>query len=344
MLLVALVCAWGPASAQGARRAASDVTAAIRAYEELEYARAIQLLRHLLATDPGALTADARSEAETYLGAAEILSGRADSGARVFARLLHRDPRVRPDALVFPPEVTSVFEGVRREVRAVVAVVPEQAVVAGPDTAWPILMIASAPHTVRAVIRTEDGTVARVLYTGLMGDSLLLSWDGLDTAGVAVSSGSYRLVVASLDARATTEREYHLPFQLHARPADTLQHPSPPVPRPERGAVGPTVEALVGGFGGALALWLGPQLVADDAATAPTRLVLAGVVSVTGLVGALLQRPGRPIPNHVVWNREAAAQWQRRVEAITRLNAERRRHARLHLRAGTAVVVQGVQP
>src|SRR5207237_590646 len=90
--------------------------------------------------------------------------------------------RYRPDRLVFPPEVTSVFDNVRVETRAVVLVAPPDTEVSAGTGAFTFWVVASAFQTVEVTLRYQDGAPFRALYAGPMGDSLRVQWDGLDAA------------------------------------------------------------------------------------------------------------------------------------------------------------------
>jgi len=103
---------------------ASEVlSGAIRAYRDLEFDAAARMLRRVL-TPPLAIELDdsGRARALTYLGAAEHYRGRQDSAIAVFRRLVALAPDQRPDTLIFPPEITRLYEGVRSSVPPRIAV------------------------------------------------------------------------------------------------------------------------------------------------------------------------------------------------------------------------------
>jgi hypothetical protein len=104
-----LVAAPIPSAAQ--ERSAADVmTLAIAAYQNLDFDLAATLLQRALAGD---LSDSTRVRALTYLGAAEHYRVRDDSAVAVFTRLVVLAPRYRPDTLVFPPEITRIYDDVR---------------------------------------------------------------------------------------------------------------------------------------------------------------------------------------------------------------------------------------
>src|SRR6266511_1780871 len=98
----------------GGGAASEMMTGAIRAYQDLDFDAAARLLRRVL-TPPVAmeLTDDERARALSYLGAAEHYRGRHDSAMAVFRRLAVLSPRGQPDTLIFPPEITRLYDAVR---------------------------------------------------------------------------------------------------------------------------------------------------------------------------------------------------------------------------------------
>jgi len=109
--------------------ASQVINGAVRAYRDLEFDAAARLLRRVL-TPPLAIGLDdaERARALTYLGAAEHYRGRQDSAIAVFRRLIALAPRHRPDTLIFPPEITRLYDAVRSS-----AGVPPRIAVKAPD-------------------------------------------------------------------------------------------------------------------------------------------------------------------------------------------------------------------
>ena len=161
--------------------------------------------------------ASERVEGLVYLGAADLFRGRRDSAVAVFKRLVQLDPRYAPDHLVFPPEVTGVFDSVRALTKTVAIVVPPDTQVAPGAGNFSALVLASSFQTVDVTLRYEDGAPFRSLYAGPIGDSLHVLWDGLDAAGqlppdnVLMTLGGTALVYRDLhqaaDAGATYRRD-----------------------------------------------------------------------------------------------------------------------------------------
>ena len=111
MLVLALfVAAAQPLCAQGVS-GRDVITRAIAAYQDLDFDLAAGLLRRAL---DGQLADSDRVRALAYLGAAEHYRVRPDSAIAAFRQLATMAPGYQPDTLVFPPEVTIVFNEVRR--------------------------------------------------------------------------------------------------------------------------------------------------------------------------------------------------------------------------------------
>lgn len=322
---------------------ASDVmTRAVRAYRDLDFTVAASLLRRALTPPLVTGLGDAeRARALTYLGAAEHYRGRRDSATAVFRRLVALAPRHRPDTLIFPPEITRLYDEVRKRTQVVAVRLPADTEFSfgGRLVAW---LYPSAPHSVTVAISREDGHPLRTVYAGPIGDSLDVRWDGLDSTGALATGDRLWLTVTSPGAGGEVPR-VQVPLQVEVNGLDTLPH-SPPLSAnqllPERADRGTALRSLGGGLllaAGALTL---PSLVAPGERASGTRFAVAGALGVSGLVGYLSRPVGRPLPENAAINRARRDNWRRQEAAVTRQNAERVRAARLRIRIGTAVVFE----
>lgn len=341
--LLAVVATPGVGHAQ-----ADDLLAqGLRAYQNLDYDAAAALLRRSLT--PGgdrALSDSGRARAMMYLGATELFRGRRDSALAVFRRLVLHDPRYRADQLIFPPEVSNTYDLVRRVVPAVTAVADDGEILLG-DALYPVRLYASSFHEIQALITTDEGRVVRQLYIGPIGDSLVVRWDGLDSAGTGPARGRFALVVVSRNAQGQPLRRYQLALETTARVADSLPHPKPPAGvglQPERGSAGPAWRSLLGGLaaGGAAALL--PTLITGESSGSDMRFVVAGTLGLTGVVGFFVQRPGRVLARNVTANRAARDAWQRQLSATIEENARRRSDVRLRIHPGRVTRVEREVP
>ena len=318
--------------------------AGVRAYRDLEFHRAAGLLRRALARQSAAgAPAIGRNEALVYLGAADLFRGRSDSAVAVFRRLIMLDPRYRPDRLVFPPEVTSVFDSVRVQTKTVVIVVPRDTEIAAAAGSFPVWLVASSFQIVDVTLRYEDGAPFRSLYAGPIGDSLYVPWDGLDASGAAPPVRRVVLRVASRAPSGELGDIVQLPLDLRIVPADTLDWPPAPADSqllPERAASGPAVRSITGAIvlSGAIAAL--PALVGGPDVPSRPRLAVAGAVGIAGVLGYILHRPGRPLPDAMRANQAVREAWLLRVTAVKGENVRRLGNVRLAIHAGQATAIQ----
>jgi len=342
-----LLLAARPAPAR-AQRSAELVDRGVRAYQNLDYDNASTLIRRALASPtPDTLPPGERTRALTYLAASDFFRGRQDSAAAVFRRLVLTAPRARPDPLIFPPEVTTIFEAARRTTKVVAPALPADTTVQLGDARYPIPLYASSFHEVVVALEREDGRFVRGLYAGPIGDSLVVRWDGLDSAGVPIAGGRYLLSVTS---RATpggdVVRVVRVPIEVRATAGrDTL--PWPPGPDsllPERTPSGPALRTLAIGIASGAAALVLPSAVAQGSHPTGARFAVAGAVSLAGIFGYFAHKPGLPLPRNAVANRGRRAAWQVKADDVRRENAARRRQIRLTVRAGAPVVIDREGP
>lgn len=337
----------GAKSAAG-QAAGGSFAQGIRAYQNLEFGRAAATLRRDLAklSAAGASAAD-RVEGLAYLGAADLFRGRRDSAVAVFKRLVQLDPRYSPDRLVFPPEVTTVFDSVRALTKAVVIVVPPDTQVAlGTDNfgAW---VLASSFQTVDVTLRYEDGAPFRSLYAGPIGDSLRVQWDGLDAAGQLPPVSRVLLRVSSRAPTGEISTILQVPLDLRIERPDTLEWPAPPPDSaflPERLGGRSAVRALLGGALLSGAVVVLPSVVGGSGGPSGSRVAVAGTVGLAGMLGYLLHRPGRPIQANMRANQARRDAWQQEVATVTAENARRKGDVRLAVHAGPATAIQPRAP
>ncbi len=347
--LWALGCALGATPRWSSAQSSDSVLATgVRAYKNLEFDLAALLLRRDVTqlTAAGAPAAD-RAKGLVYLGAAELYRGRRDSAVAVFRRLVMLDPRYRPDRLVFPPEVTSLFDDVRLQTKTAAVEVPRDTTITPGAGTFAIKVIASSFQAVEVTLRATEGALLRALYVGPVGDSLNVQWDGLDGAGQPPTVNRLMLRVASRAPTGELAGIIQIPLDVRQSRLDTLPWPPPPTGSeflPERARGGPAGRALLGGLllSGAVAAL--PAIVGGTDTPSGPRLAVAGTIGLAGLVGSVLHRPGRPLAANVRANQALRDAWQRRVEATQADNARRRRDVRLVVRAGEATAIQARGP
>src|SRR5438309_2085826 len=134
----------------------------VKAYQALEYDAAAALLEQSLGRDSASGLADSlRARALTYLAATELFRGQRDSAVGAFRQLVLLNPRYRPDELIFPPQVTNLFQEVRRATRAIAVAVPPVTELRTRVERFTARVLASSLADVAVTLAQEDGTRGR---------------------------------------------------------------------------------------------------------------------------------------------------------------------------------------
>lgn len=326
----------------------SLIVTGMRAYKNLEFDVATVLLRRGVVQLTAAKAPVAqRAQGLVYLGAAELFRGRRDSAVAVFRRLVLLDPRYRPDRLVFPPEVTGVFDAVRLRTKTVAIVVPRDTEIPVQDGAFRAWLVASSFQTVNVTLLYENGTSFRPLYFGPIGDSLEVQWDGRDAAGQPVPVDRLLLRVASRAPTGELASLVQLPLDLKINRPDTLPWPDALANselRPERAASGPATRALLGGLLLSAAVVSLPAAVGSHDTPSGPRVAVASAVGVATALGYLLHRSGRPLPANIRANDAVREEWKARVAAVRAENARRLADVRLRVHAGDPAAIEAAGP
>jgi hypothetical protein len=324
---------------------ADDLVArAVRAYGDVELAAAVGYLRRWLASDAAQhAPQDTLERALTYLGAAEVLRGYPDSADAAFERLVELDPRGQIDQLIFPPAVTGRFAAVRANTKVVAVVVAPVTALHPGGAPFVARLYASSAHRLRVVLRRAAGGTVRTLYVGLIGDSLSVPWDGQDSSGSWVGSGSYVLEAYSAEAAEPPQRVVQLPLDVAVQAPDTVPAP-PPFPDslllPERRGAGAGMEALFGGLVVGAGVVVLPSLFAPDSRTPSLRFAVAGTVGVAGLIGFLRDLPGGTVAGNRRANQERRRAWDDSTRAVAERNRTRLAATTMVIRAGQPAVVR----
>jgi len=319
----------------------SLVASGIRAYRNLDFDAAAGFLvraHALLASRP-----DTALQARTlmYLAAVEIYRGRSDSAQTLFRTLVRLSPGYRVDRLVFPPEVTSVFDGARRRTPVVGAAFPRETEFPAGTDGFTARLVGSTFHQIHVEVRRSDTSVVRTLYTGPIGDSLSVSWDGRTAMDMPVTTGRYWLVIASLDSAGATGRVLRAPLDVITRNVDTLPVPLLPqtalLPeqRPGRGSW----VSLVGGVLLGAVTAGAPAAVASDATLSGGRFAAGTAMLVAGVVGFVVGRTPQPIPENIAANDSTRTAWRESVAGAVAENERRRATAAVWVRAGPPQVI-----
>ena len=323
-----------------AQAPAAYLARGMESYQALEYDAAAGWLRRAL-TPPlvDGISSTEQIRALAYLGATERFRGRTDSAAAAFRRMLRLDPQARPDPLVFPPEVTRLFEQVRAGYPIVRMVLPDEAIIDREHPSYRVTLAASTPHPLALTLDGPDGRVVDTLYAGPIGDTLSVTWDGRGHSGDAPPGGHYWITATSV-AEGPRSCRVRTPLDLTVRPLDTLPLPAPLradqlLPERAGGEEGP---AALGKSAFFAVMALALPLIAKDAKAGQTRIV-AGAIGAGGVVALIRYRPGRELSENAAANAVERARWQRRVARVAAENADRRRSSVLRLDAGRSFTV-----
>jgi len=187
-----------------------------------------------------------------------------------------------------------------------------------------------------------NGVPLRNLYSGGVGDSLQVLWDGRGETGAPAESGRYRLRVDSRGGDGRVVRSVDLPLDVTQLRADTLPLPAPPAASlllPEHTVPTSGGRALATGLAAAAAAMVLPSVVSSGTSGMGERFAVAGALGVAGVVGYQLQRRPQPIPENIAANQALRRTWQQQADSVRAVNAARLRALRLEIRAGAPRVV-----
>src|SRR2546428_10258447 len=215
-------------------QSASDLLGqGVRRYQALEYDAAAALLERSLVHDSAAALPDSlRAKALTYLAATELFRSRRDSAMAAFRQLVLLNPRYRPDELIFPPQVTNLFQEVRRATRAIAVAVPPVTELRTRVERFTARVLASSLADVAVTLVQEDGTPVRELYKGPVADSVVVTWDGLTAAGAPADNGRYVLRGTPPTLTADGPRARQVLLEVKQETPDTAAWPPPPTTPP----------------------------------------------------------------------------------------------------------------
>ena len=302
------------------------LTEGTRAYRDLEFAAAAQLLRRAL-EPPGGLSPADRARALMYLGAAEVFGEERDQAVAAFRTLVLADPRYRPDSLVFPPRVTGIFYEVLQTTKAIAVAAPRETRLQVGEGQFTVRAYATSRHRMEARITSAQGDPVAILHRGQVTDSVVMAWNGLDSAGAVVPAGQYTLVVTSSLAPDQVLRSVHLPIQITQPAVDTIAWPAPP---PSTGG-GWDLRVLVPGAVVGAGLMVPAALGAGGARG--FRITLGLAVGTAGIIAGRRPTSGPSAGSE--------ADWRARVASVREENRRRRNAPALVIRTGAPEFREG---
>lgn len=326
-----------------AQAAPDPLGPSLAAFNDLDYDVAATRLRAALAVVGAQRLADEdRARAFMYLGATEHFRGVRPSAIEAFRQLLIIEPRYRPSEVIFPPEVIALFQETRIGVRATSAAIPANAEISIPRDRLPIRVFASSLHDIRVRVTTSLGAPERVLYEGVIGDSVLVSWDGREASGAAARPGRYLLRISSRSPTGTVERELQVPLELEHVPVDTLPWPDQlrsSQLRPETEVKDDGRRQFITGLFGAASAVLLPSLIGAKEPSS-LRFGVAAGIGITGVIGLTTASRPRPIPDNIAYNNARRAEWAQEFERVKAENRTRTAVTRVRVRTERAVTVE----
>lgn len=334
LLLVALLIV--PTTAAGQSNTAELLDRAIRYHADLDVERELVILRRVISPNsPFVVTHEQRVLAYKYLGAALIVSGRADSGVVYFRAALERDPFVDLEPQKFTPSELAAFA----EAKRLTFGLGVQSIVV--DTIDPrlerlgVTVLSTHAADLRVELRPAGALSGVTLFAGTNDGPRELRWDGLLADGRLAPTGRYELLVTGmsrLTQRADSARVYFSIAQDFAPLEDTLPALRSDELLPERHPSGMGRSELLKGVGVAAAAMLVPRIFAHGELDGGGRTFATGVAvtaSVAGVAGFIHRQRHREIPANIADNARRLAERATTNAAIMARNRERLAQARL---------------
>ena len=312
------------------QRASALAEEARQAYLLLEFDRATALARDALEREaPDTLTAAGRADVLMLLGTIAVLRERPREAAGLFRSIILDVPRYTPDSLIIPSRPLQAFQQARENVKATTITVPPSQQ-AGPGRPVRATVLVSSLHDVVVAVLNPMGDTVDVLWAGPVRDAVAVTWLPDPDA-----SGRHVLVsLTRVDGRPA--REVRVPLIVRPVPLDTVPWPVAPTALPIRtGPAGGGGKALAIGLGLGAAVVVAPVVAGSDIGT-PSRLVVAGGLSVGGLLGFLRGRRSGVDAEAVAANVRAQAAWERERDRVRAENQRRQAQYALDVTAGPA--------
>jgi tetratricopeptide (TPR) repeat protein len=318
-----------PVPARAQTTSAELLSRAKTFYAELEIERALPLLRQLLSPGwPFEISRAERVEAYTYLGAALALAGRNDSALVYFSAALEWDPFTDLNPARFTPAQARLFGQARTRTFAA-GLRPVATARVDPRTEFIQFTVATTHAASLDIgVRHVDSASATLVHSGENSGLREVRWNGLVAGERLAAPGRYELTVAAasrLMARGDTARAY-FDLRHEVEPLeDTLPDLGLDALLPERRSASAAAGDLARGAGvAATALLIGLALWDDDlGGGVGTVGIVAGVATVTGIVGFARLRRHPEIPENVATNARRRLERQAANDAIRLRNNDR---------------------
>jgi hypothetical protein len=358
LLLLALAAAAAPPSARAQGGVGALLSQARAQLEQFNTDSATALLERALVREAGA-TAAQQVRANVLYGIAQLSRGNPTAARRAFRVALQLSPTERVDSLEFlePENLLREFNAERQAVAPAVAPaaqapvvarltvqvdVPADTVLAARDDRLPIVPRPSRHATATLAVSPADAPTV-VLWSDTLraGASGALGWNLRARDGTLVPPGRYALRATAMDS--TGEVSPTIERVLVVTRAEPDTQPLPPVlgpsafePETLRLKHSSPAVLLVGvGLGAAAALV--PEALArgdlnEGRAKDGTQLVIAGSVTLAGIVGFLAGHRVQPMPEAARRNAELRQRDAANRQTIAHANAQARANAPVRVR------------
>lgn len=319
-----------------AQTAEERLQRAIAALDSAEFERGLDLLRDLLRTPPGELSALARSRAGIHAGAASLATGHLDSAAAYFRLSVRASAFASPDQEVLNPEAWSLFRSVKESTPAVSVRMTRDTVIRPDADALLMELAVGQPGNVTVALRWLAPTVRDTVLPSLSIDStravsLVPRWSD----SLPWHEGEVELV-ATVQAPTGVDTS-RVRVRLTRQAVDTVPHE----PRPDSTRFRPTTakgppaagSAVLGLAFGTVAVAI-PVLLANTdlgSGSAAYRVPVAIGLAVAGLIGTFAGRKDVPIEANIEYNRGLVQRWEEANRQKAAENARRVRFAPLRV-------------
>jgi hypothetical protein len=301
------------------------------AFDNLDFEQAARLYTRVLELGVGA-TRPQRDTAQLYLGASFEFAGQRVNALAAFRTFIRASP-CAPTPQVFGGNVVTAFIEARLQVfAAAVCTLREQRLAAGDSLT--LRVVATRPAVVEVALQDGAGRVLGTLGQAPLEEGFAEVRLGPvpDPATFGPEPARYTLLLRAREREGAESDQRLVPVTLRAPPPDTLAHPLPPADslfRPEVRTTGAAADLgktlLVAVAAVAIPTTVGHRSLRGDT---PKAAVVAGAISLTGVVAFARGQARRDIPENRAYNEELRQRWQReldeaRAENRRRLDARR---------------------
>jgi tetratricopeptide (TPR) repeat protein len=321
------------AATPGLGQADSAIARAQAAYNELDYAGAIQLTQRALA---GPLSQNGRVVAYELLGYSYGALDSTHQAVEAFRRLIFLAPDREPDVERVSPRITSLYASALGQVLVVRRLALDSASFLAGSGSVPIHFEVS--RTAQTVTRLLGPGIDLVVDSQTVTGAVRVDWRVSGAEGKPLPPGEYDLIVTAREGARDEFSSQPLRVRVDHAAVDTLPHlnslpgyrEQPEMISPPRDMRPLAISVVYTGLASGAFF----ALQGRDLGSGPrTAMISAASVSlVAGLVLSLRKPDARPSPTNVLYNRLVRELLARRNVEIARENAARRNQVLLVVR------------